>query len=78
MKGLWLEIDHYQNIQMACSTNTTILQSYIHWDQIFEFLASSTIDFDQVQVQILGKKWLPSLTEVFATVRTEESQQSYA
>lgn len=75
MRGLWLEIDHHLNIQMRCPEDTSTLRNYMERDRIFEFLAGLNANFDQIQVQILGKKRLPSLNEVFSTVRGEEGQR---
>ncbi|KAK3417008.1 hypothetical protein EUGRSUZ_H02766 [Eucalyptus grandis] len=73
MRGIWLEIDHNLNIQMRCPEDTNTLRNHMERDRIFEFLASLNANFDQIRVQILGKKRLPSLNEVFSTIRGEES-----
>ena len=44
-------------------------------DRIVEFLAGLNHEFDQVRVQILGRKKLPSINEVFAMVRSEENRR---
>lgn len=76
MRALWLEIDHNLNIQMKCAEDTKTLRNHMERDRIFEFLVGLNANFDQIRVQILGKKWLPSLNEVFSTVRGEESRRT--
>ncbi|XP_056159465.1 uncharacterized protein LOC130135111 [Syzygium oleosum] len=76
MRGLWLEIDHNLNLEMRCAEDTNTLRNHIERDRIFEFLAGLNVNFDQIRVQILRKKRLPSLNEVFSTVRGEESRRT--
>ncbi|XP_030518235.1 uncharacterized protein LOC115731700 [Rhodamnia argentea] len=75
-RGLWLEIDHNLNIQMRCVEDTNTLRNHMERDRIFEFLAGLNANYDQIRVQILRKKRLSSLNEVFSTVRGEESRQT--
>lgn len=75
MNGLWLELDHYQDIKKVCSEHVTTLNQILERDKIVEFLAGLNTEFDHVRVQILGKERLPSLNEVFAIVRSEENQR---
>ena len=71
MKGLWLELDYYQNFKMKCGEDAAMLQKFLERERIFEFLAGLNIDFDQVRVQILVKESLPSLEGVFSIIRAE-------
>jgi len=75
MKGLWLELDHYQDIKMVCSANATTLNQIFERDRILEFLASLNPVFDQVRIQILSKDKLSTLNEVFAIVMSEENKR---
>ncbi|GFZ12770.1 hypothetical protein Acr_23g0011550 [Actinidia rufa] len=75
MKGLWLELDYYQNFKMKCGEDAAMLQKFVERERIFEFLAGLNIDFDQVQVQVLGKESLISLEGVFSIIRAEESRR---
>ncbi|XP_052204388.1 uncharacterized protein LOC127809557 [Diospyros lotus] len=75
MNGLWLELDHYQNIKMICSMDAATLNQIVERDRIFEFLAGLNLEFDRVRVQLLGREKLPSLNEVFAVVRSEENRR---
>lgn len=75
MKGFWLEMDHYEDIKMKCSDGAKTLQEFVEKDRVFDFLQDSNIELDQVQVQVLGKEKLMSLSEVFSRVRIEESRR---
>ena len=61
---------------MLCSEDTKALLSLVKWDLIFEFLGGLNAEFDQVRIQILGKKWLPLLNEVFFIIYAEESRRT--
>ncbi|RVW61060.1 hypothetical protein CK203_045851 [Vitis vinifera] len=61
MKGLWLELDYYQNFQMKCSEDAAMLLKSVERERLFEFLAGLNLKFNQVRVQVLGKETLPSL-----------------
>ena len=73
LKNLWQEMDHYQCIEMKCSDDTAVLKNFIEKDRIYDFLAGLNVEFDQVKVQILGKKDLPSLNETIFIINAEES-----
>ncbi|KAJ9178467.1 hypothetical protein P3X46_010346 [Hevea brasiliensis] len=75
MNGLWLELDHYQDIKMKCSGDTRTLLNILERDRVFEFLAGLNVEFDQVRIQIFGKEKLPLLSEVFSIERGEESRR---
>lgn len=44
-------------------------------ERIYTFLARLNIEFDPVQVQVLGKEEVPSLNETIAIIRGEEGQR---
>jgi hypothetical protein len=75
LKALWMELDHYRVVKAKCSEDTTILKEYIEQDRVYDFLVGLNCDFDQVRVQILGKEKVPSINEVVAIVRSEESRR---
>jgi hypothetical protein len=75
LNSLWIELDQYQKLKMECSQDTIILNAVIKRDRIFDFLAGLNVEFDPIRVQILGKEKLPNLTEVFYTVRSEETRR---
>ena len=37
MKGLWLELDYYQNFKMKCREDATLLQLFVEHERIFYF-----------------------------------------
>lgn len=61
---------------MVCQEDTATLNRILERDQIVEFLAGLNPEFDQVQVQVLGKDKLSNLNEVFAIVWSEENRRS--
>lgn len=79
MHGLWLELDHYQNIKMVCSADAATLSQIFERDRVVEFLAGLNSEFDQIRVQILGREKLPALHEVllWLEVRRIEEQQCF-
>ena len=44
-------------------------------DRIYKFLVGLNVEFDEVRGKIIGHGPLPSLGEVFAEVRREESRR---
>lgn len=75
MKNLWIELGYYQNFKMKCSEDAAIMLKFVERERVYEFLAGLNIEYDQVHVQIFGKDHLPTLSEVFSTVRTEEGRR---
>ncbi|KAJ9552519.1 hypothetical protein OSB04_016564 [Centaurea solstitialis] len=76
LNSLWLELDYYHSIQMKNSEDVASLIKFIEGERIYEFLAGLNMEFDQVQIQVLGKEELPTLNEVFAIIRGEEGRRS--
>ena len=74
MKSLWQEMNYYQNIQMKCSEDTAMLRKFLEREWIFKFLAGLNIEFDQVQVLVLGKEDLSSINKVFI-IRVEKGRR---
>ena len=68
-------MDHYQCIQMKDSEDAAILKRFVEKERIFEFLAGLNLEFDQVQVQVLGKEDLPSLNETISIIWAEEGRR---
>ena len=75
LNSLWLDLIYYQNFQMKCSEDVTMLQKLVERERIFEFLVGLNVEHDQVRVQILGKETLSSLIEVFSIVKAEASRR---
>ena len=72
LKSLWQKMDYYQNLQMKCSEDDSMLRKFVEREKIFGFLSSLNAEFDQVQVQVLGTDDLSSINEVFSIIRAEE------
>ena len=51
-----------------------MLRKFVEREQIFEFLVGLNVEFDQVQVQVLGKEDLSSINEVFSIIQAEEGR----
>ena len=75
MNCFWLQLDHYEDIEMVCSEDAIILTSMLERYRIVEFLAGLNPEFDQVRVQILSREKMPSLNEVYFIVRSEEHKR---
>ena len=73
LQNLWQELYHYGVFEMKCPEDAAILKSFIERDRVYDFLAGLNPEFDQVNVQILGKDDTPSLEETISPVRVEES-----
>ncbi|KAJ1386917.1 Retrotransposon gag domain [Sesbania bispinosa] len=76
LNGLWIELDQYQNLKMKCTANSATHTEFIDRARIFKFLSGLNSEFDPIRIQILGKEKLPSLSEVFYTVRGEENRRT--
>lgn len=61
---------------MKCLEDATILKNFIEKDRMYDFLVGVNVEFDQVQIQILGKKDVPSLEEAISMIHAKESQRS--
>ncbi|BAT73096.1 hypothetical protein VIGAN_01055500, partial [Vigna angularis var. angularis] len=76
LQNLWQEFDHYRVFEMKCAEDAILLKNFIEKDRVYDFLAGLNPEFDQVRVQILGRKDTPSLEETISIVRAKESQRS--
>ncbi|KAL7593058.1 hypothetical protein Lser_V15G32577 [Lactuca serriola] len=70
---LWQEMDVFYHINWSCPQDGTLHAKMLEKDRIFDFLQGLNKELDEVRGRILGTKPLPSLREVFAEVRREES-----
>ncbi|KHN39708.1 hypothetical protein glysoja_040575, partial [Glycine soja] len=75
LKSLWMKLDHYRVIKARCSEDSVILKEYIEQDRVYDFLVGLNSEYDQVQIQILGKEKVPRLNEVIAIIQSEESRR---
>ncbi|XP_052207458.1 uncharacterized protein LOC127811542 [Diospyros lotus] len=71
---LWHEMDMFYTISWESPTDSNKYNKMIEKDRIFDFLHGLNPDLDELRGRILGTKPLPSLKEVFAEVRREESR----
>lgn len=76
LKSLWMELDHYRVVKTHCAADSAVLKEFIEQDRVYDFLVGLNPEFDQVRIQILGKPEVPSLNEVVAIVRSEESRRN--
>jgi len=49
------------------------MKNFIEKARVYDFLAGLDMEFDQVRVQILGKKETPSLNKIISLICVEES-----
>ena len=53
---------------MKYNDDATLLKHFMEKDGIYTFLAGLNIEFDPVQVQVLGKEEVPSLNETIVII----------
>lgn len=75
MNSIFLELDHRRPNSMKCAADVDALKKRCAEDRIYMFLAGLDHGLDQVRSRILATTPLPSLEEVFSTVRREEQRQ---
>ena len=75
MVSLWQELDQCYNDEWDCPTDSVKIMKKEENDRVYLFLAGLNHDLDEVRAQILGKKLLPSLLEVFYEIRREETRR---
>ncbi|QHO19471.1 uncharacterized protein DS421_11g329260 [Arachis hypogaea] len=51
-------------------------QQTVEEERIFQFLAGLNVELDEIRGRIIGRAILPSIGEVFAEVRREESHRA--
>ncbi|RDX71655.1 hypothetical protein CR513_48958, partial [Mucuna pruriens] len=74
LNGLWIKLDQYQGLKM-CKTNSIAYTGLVERGKIFKFLHGLNFEYDPIRVQILGKKKLLFLFEVFFIVWSEETRR---
>jgi len=62
LNGLWIELDQYQNLKMKCTNDSITLAHLLEKVRIFKFIYGMISGFDPIQIQILGKEKLSSLS----------------
>ncbi|KAL5738478.1 hypothetical protein ACOSP7_031239 [Xanthoceras sorbifolium] len=75
LKRLWQDLDMFFDHKWKDAADGVYFQKVLENNQVFKFLAGLNVDFDEVRGRIIGRQPLPSLNEVFAEVRREESRR---
>ncbi|KAH9796155.1 retrovirus-related pol polyprotein from transposon RE1 [Citrus sinensis] len=73
LKNLWQELDLFNECEWSCIDDGARYKKLVDKDRIYDFLAGLNKELDDVRGRILGTKPLPSIREIFAEVRREES-----
>ena len=63
-------------IKTKCPEDVVVLKDVIEQDRVYDFLVRLNPEFDQVQIQILGKQEVLCFNEVVTLIRGEESRRS--
>ncbi|XP_057952074.1 uncharacterized protein LOC131146466 [Malania oleifera] len=74
MTHLWQELDLSIEEEWECSGDSTRYKKRLENERVFEFLAGLNSELNDVRGRILGRQPLPSIREVFAEMRREESR----
>ena len=72
---LWQEMDLFYDPNWECKADSLKYSKMLEKERVFDFLQGLNSDLDEVRGRLLGTKPLPSLREVFAEVRREESRK---
>ncbi|XP_074556441.1 uncharacterized protein LOC141812295 [Curcuma longa] len=76
LKRLWQDLDLFSTYEWKSVDDCNHHKKTMEDDRIYKFLAGLNIEFDEVRGRIIGRPPLPSIGEVFAEVRREESRRS--
>ncbi|XP_052201688.1 uncharacterized protein LOC127807691 [Diospyros lotus] len=68
-------MDLFYDPSWKCADDSQKYSKMLEKERIFDFLQGLNLDLDEVRGRLLGTKPLPSLREVFAEVRREESRK---
>ncbi|KAL5857493.1 hypothetical protein ACOSQ3_004951 [Xanthoceras sorbifolium] len=75
LKRLWQDLDMFYDHKWKNSADGIYFNQIIESSRIFTFLVGLNIEFDEVRGRIIGRQPLPSINEVFAEVRREQSRR---
>ncbi|KAL5821546.1 hypothetical protein ACOSQ3_023428 [Xanthoceras sorbifolium] len=75
LKRLWQDLDMFFDHKWKDAADGVYFHKVLENSRVFKFLAGLNVDFDEVRGRIIGRQPLPSLNEVFAEVRREESRR---
>ena len=76
LKRLWQDLDIFNTYEWKSVDDCNHHKKTVEDSRIYKFLAGLNIEFDEVRGRIIGRPPLPSIGEVFAEVRREESRRS--
>lgn len=79
LKRLWQDLDMFNAYEWKSPDDYKHHRKMVENDRIFKFLVGLKVDFDEVRDRIIGRIGrgsLPSLQEVFAEERQEESHRN--
>ncbi|XP_073132836.1 uncharacterized protein [Henckelia pumila] len=75
LKKLWHEMDLFTVCKWNDPDDGVLYRKMLAKNRVYDFLAGLDRSLDEVRGRILGIKTLPSIDEVFAEVRREESRK---
>ena len=75
LKRLWQDLDLFNDYEWKSPEDCNHFRKTVEDHRIFKFLAGLNVEFDEVRGRIIGRQPLPSIGEVFAEVRREESRR---
>ena len=76
LKRLWQDLDIFNTYEWKSVDDCNHHKKIVEDSRIYKFLASLNIEFDEVRGRVIGRPPLPTIGEVFAEVRREESRRS--
>ncbi|XP_072071933.1 uncharacterized protein [Arachis hypogaea] len=76
LKRVWQDLDHFNNYKWNSAADAKHHQQTVEEGRIFQFLAGLNVELDEVRGRIIGRAILPSIGEVFAEVRREETRRA--
>ena len=76
LKRLLQDLDLFNTYEWKSPEDYIHHRKMVENDRVFKFLVGLKVEFDEVRGRIIGRGSLPSLEEVFAEVRQEESRRS--
>ncbi|QHN83700.1 uncharacterized protein DS421_20g706960 [Arachis hypogaea] len=76
LKRVWQDLDHFNNYKWISAADAKHHQQTVKEGRIFQFLAGLNVELDEVRDRIIGRAILPSIGEVFAEVRREETRRA--
>ncbi|KAJ1390059.1 hypothetical protein SESBI_37775 [Sesbania bispinosa] len=76
LKRVWQDLDLFNTYKWRSTEDAKHHQKIVEEGRIFQFLAGLNEELDEVRGRIIGRATLPSLGEVFAEVRREETHRN--